>query len=274
MGEKSVLSVDRLKICGVQFNISLGNAEKNIKVVEKFLTGMENKAGLAVLPELWYTGFDYKNLQNHAKRSDYFIDLVRGWCQKFGMSFLSTFLTWDGKKNGVYNTLYLIDENGNICGKYSKMYLFQPMGEDTHFLRGDKNQKNIFSFKGWNIATAICYELRFPEIMRKAALDGAELGIIPTEWPDVRLDHWLSLTRARAIENEMYVMGVNACGKTGKWNMAGHSVVYDPWGNVISLLDDKEGMIFAEIDKKNIRQMRKNIPSVNDASKFKFFLNQ
>jgi len=268
-----MLSASRLKICGIQFNISLSNVEKNIKTVESILTETE-KADLVVLPELWYTGFDYRNLHYHAKNSNYFIDLVKGWCQRFGMGFLSTFLTWDEKKNGVYNTIYLIDEEGNITGKYSKMYLFQPMKEDKHFLRGDKNQKNIFPFKGWNIATAICYEVRFPEIMRKAALNGAELGIIPTEWPDLRLDHWLSLTKARAIENEMYVMGVNACGKTGKWNMAGHSVIYDPWGNTMSLLDDKEGVILAEIDKENITQMRKNIPSVNDASRFKFFLNQ
>ncbi|MCD6223572.1 MAG: hypothetical protein J7J73_01540 [Deltaproteobacteria bacterium] len=267
-----MLSINRLRIGGIQFNISLGEAKKNINTAERLLNNM-HKTDLIVLPELWYTGFDYKNLKEHAKKKDCFIDVVRVWCKRFNTSFLSTFLIWDEEKEGVYNTLYLIDENGNICNKYSKMYLFGPMMEDKYFLRGDKKQNNIFSFKGWKIATAICYEVRFPEIMRKAALNGAELGIIPTEWPDVRLDHWLSLTKARAIENEMYLMGINACRKTGKWNMAGHSVIYDPWGNVISLLSDKEGIIFAEIDKKKIKQMKENIPSVNDASKFKFFLN-
>ena len=94
----------------------------------------------------------------------------------------------------------------------------------------------------------ICYDIRFPELARKLALGGAKILFVPAEWPHPRLHHWRTLLTARAIENQMYVIACNRTGQSGNDRFFGHSMIIDPWGEIIAEGDEEEVILMADID--------------------------
>ena len=106
----------------------------------------------------------------------------------------------------------------------------------------------------------ICYDLRFPEVFRKLVLAGSRLIIIPAEWPSSRIEHWRILLQARAIENQVFMIGVNCTGNVLGFDYGGHSAVISPWGKILGELDDQEGFLTVKIDLDEVEQVRKRIP--------------
>jgi predicted amidohydrolase len=111
---------------------------------------------------------------------------------------------------------------------------------------------------------AICYDLRFPELLRRYAVQGAKLIIIPAEWPIERIDHWRALLQARAIENQAYIVATNSAGKTGDKIFGGHSAVIDPWGKVMVELGEQPGLATVDIDLDYVDTVRARIPVFED----------
>ena len=162
----------------------------------------------------------------------------------------------------VFNTAYVFDREGACVAAYDKTHLFTPMGEHEYFTPGD--HLCTFTLDGVRCALIICYDLRFPELTRSLTLAGAELLFVPAEWPAVRMLHWQTLNRARAIENQIFLACCNGCGTAGETVYGGHSAVYDPWGEVLAEAGAEEEIILADCDFSIKEQIRNSINVFRD----------
>ena len=165
----------------------------------------------------------------------------------------------DGKAS---NETVVFDPAGNQLARYRKMQLFTLSGEDVKYGAGDGHR--LFEWQGVKISPFICYDLRFPELFRPAARDGAELITVIASWPEVRSEHWVRLLQARAIENLAFVVGVNRCGTDPTLTYDGRSVGFDPHGNCLFEANAAEQVILADIDVEQARQWRAKFPALKD----------
>ena len=146
--------------------------------------------------------------------------------------------------------------------------LFGLTGEDRFFDRGEVKQANTFNALDTTFGVTVCYELRFPELFRKASFNGAKMHLHPAIWPQTRLEHWRTLTRARAIENQLFLLTTNGVGMSGKWELCGYSTIYDPWGEILVNLEDREGLEFISINLEDVEKTREQLTSLKDSVKF------
>ncbi|MCK4501959.1 MAG: carbon-nitrogen family hydrolase, partial [Desulfuromonadales bacterium] len=142
------------------------------------------------------------------------------------------------------------------------LHLFSTMKEDQYLGSGD--QSLVVDTSVGRLGIAICYDLRFPELFRKLALEGAEIICIPAEWPKPREEHWKTLLRARAIENQLFVIAANCCGIQGKLDFFGLSQLISPLGNVLELAGEENVELVANFDFAEMKQYRQKIDILND----------
>lgn len=162
----------------------------------------------------------------------------------------------------MLNTIYVFDRQGNEAAEYSKIHLFRLMDEEKHLVSGDRVGE--FTVEGVPAGMMICYDIRFPELARRLALVGAKILFVPAEWPHPRLHHWRTLLQARAIENQMYVVACNRVGVSGSTEFFGHSMVIDPWGEVIAEGGESEEIIHASVSLDLVDEVRTRIPVFED----------
>ena len=136
------------------------------------------------------------------------------------------------------------------------------MSEKKYFAQG--NNIVTFKYNGIIFGLSICYDLRFPEVFRLMALEGVDVIFLPTEWPTPRMPHFDIFMHARAIENQIYMIGVNRVGKDRMSEFSGGSVVVDPWGNNVCAFENKEQIAVCEIDLSLINRVREKIPVYSD----------
>lgn len=223
---------------------------------------------LIVLPELWPTGaFTSRAFRAAAQPLDGpVVTAVRAAVRDLGVpavagSFMELAPGADGDR--LYNTTVLIGPDGEIAHTYRKVHLFGfDSGEAAVLSSGGTVEACPPPFEALGLST--CYDLRFPETYRLLLDAGAQIAVIPTGWPASRLDHWLTLTRARAIENQMYVVGCNQVGTQEGTAMGGHSVVIDPWGRVLAEGGDGEELLTVDIDLAQVAKVRANFPVLRD----------
>jgi len=160
------------------------------------------------------------------------------------------------------NTAVVINREGRIHAKYSKVHLFS-MGNE-HEGSSPGTELGIFNFDSLVCGIAICYDLRFPELFRIYAQKGVHALFVPSAWPQSRIRHWELFIRARAAENQMYVLGVNTTGKTPIDLYSGASMTADPHGNIVSRATDAEQLLFSDIDPEEVERMRSAFPVEKD----------
>lgn len=248
-------------ICAsVQFRINLGYIDANLDTAMAALQRVSRQgAKLAVLPEMWSCGYDYRNLPELAKETPRVLQELQRECRKLELVTVGSLPELhDGT---IYNTAYVIDR-GDIVGSYRKLHLFSTMREDQ-FL-GSGNDTLVVDTSVGRLGVAICYDLRFPELFRKLALAGAEIICIPAEWPKPRQEHWKTLLRARAIENQLFVIAANCCGVQGKLDFTGLSQLISPLGNVLQIAAEEDIELVAQFDFSEMEQYRKKIDILND----------
>jgi predicted amidohydrolase len=252
--------IDKIKAAAIQFRITPGEIEKNFSYVATELEKLAlQNVRLVVLPEMWGTGFDYKQLDILAEQTGNIVERLSILSKQYNMVIVGSLPEPHNGK--VCNTSYLLD-SGELKGKYRKIHLFSLMREDRYFDSG--NQRVIVETSIGKVGLIICYDLRFPELVRSLALDGADIITVPGEWPRPREDHWRTLLRARAIENQLFVVAANCSGQIGKFDFPGMSMIIDPKGNILAEADDEERTITAEIDFNDIKEWREKIPCFND----------
>ena len=153
-----------------------------------------------------------------------------------------------------YNTAFFFNDQGKMLGKYRKMHLFPPMGEDTFFTPGQDCP--VFDTPLARVGICICYDLRFPSQFADLAARGAEIILLPARFPHPRMDHWQILLRARAIENYLFVAGCNCIGTFNQQLFCGHSCIISPWGETLAEAGEREGVVMAEIDLDMVEESR------------------
>lgn len=244
-------------------NIAFGDPEENYRCAEKMIKeASETKPDIIVLPELWTTGYDLTNIENIAdKNAEESIKFLSEMSQNYKVSFVGGSVANKTEK-GVENTLLVIDQKGQLIHQYSKLHLFKLMDEHIYLTSGQT--KGLFSLFGHQLAGLICYDIRFPEWVRTHTTKGAEALFVVAEWPMPRLSHWRSLLIARAIENQCFVIACNRSGDDSKNQFAGHSMIIDPWGEVVAEASDNESVLFSEIDLSKTKEVREMIPVFSD----------
>ncbi|WP_226668448.1 carbon-nitrogen family hydrolase [Metabacillus litoralis] len=248
----------------IQLDIKYGDPTFNYKQVEEKVTSAikTEKSTIIVLPELWTTGYDLTRLDEIADvNGEKTIEFLSQLAKKYNVHIVGGSVA-NKQENGVSNTMFVINNQGDFVHDYSKLHLFKLMDEH-HYLKAG-SEKGLFELDGMKSAGFICYDIRFPEWIRVHTTEGAEILFVVAEWPLPRLNHWKALLLSRAIENQCYVIACNRAGSDPKNEFAGHSMIIDPWGTVLAEADEKAGVISAEIDVEKVKQVRSQIPIFDD----------
>ena len=244
----------------IQFNVKQGDVDANLAYVRTALKRVADQgAELVVLPEMWSSGFAYKQLNELALRTATIVDELLELSSQLKLVICGSMPEPNGDK--VFNTASVID-NGRLAGIYRKIHLFSLLGEDRAFSGGD--QWLLADTSIGKIGVIICYDLRFPEISRRLALAGAQVICVPAQWPKPREEHWRTLLRARAIENQLFVVSANTCGLVGKLDFFGMSMIINPKGEALAEAGEEEREIMAILDMRVMDDWRAQIPCFND----------
>lgn len=244
-------------------DIAFGDPNKNYQTAEMLIEkAMREKPDIIVLPELWTTGYDLTRLDtisdNGAAKTIEFFKLA---AKKYQVHFVGGSVANRGDK-GVKNTLLIINHEGQLVHTYSKLHLFKLMDEHLYLEAGE--DKGLFELDNRTFGGLICYDIRFPEWIRAHTANGAEVIFVVAEWPAPRLSHWRSLLIARAIENQCFVIACNRSGHDPNNVFAGHSMIIDPWGEVMAEAGAEEEILSAEIDLDQVKDIRRQIPIFED----------
>jgi predicted amidohydrolase len=244
----------------VQFNIKLGDVTTNLATATAGLQRVAARgAQLAVLPEMWSTGYDYRRLAQLAEETPRILIKLEALSLDLGLVIVGSLAEKVGES--IYNSSFVVD-NGKQVGHYRKLHLFSNMGEDR-FLAAGQNSCVVPTSVG-RLGLAICYDLRFPELFRKMALEGAEIICLPAEWPKPRQEHWRTLLRARAIENQLFVAAANCCGIQGKLDFFGMSLLISSLGEVLAEGGEENTELVATLSREEMIKYRTNIPCFKD----------
>ncbi len=247
MGQKEKITVVLVQLAGNGSTISRLDA----------MLDQVRGADLVVLPELWNVGyFDFAAYQSKAEpvHGDTFSYLRRA-ARALGAFFLGgTFI--ERHDNRLYNTALLLDPHGELIGTYRKRHLLSYKSRERELLTPGDDTLVVATEIG-TLGTAICYDLRFPELFRDMAAQGAEVFIIPAAWPLTRMEAWDALVRARAVENQAVVVACNGAGK----GLLGRSMVVDPRGVPIARGGGGEEIITVQIDLGALRRFRHDFPA-------------
>lgn len=244
----------------IQFNVKQGDVDANLAYVRAALKrAAEQGAQLVVLPEMWSSGFAYRQLNELALRTAGIVEELQELSRRLKLVICGSMPEPNGDK--VFNTAYVVD-NGRLAGIYRKLHLFTLLGEEKAFSGGD--QWLLADTSVGRIGVIICYDLRFPELSRRLALEGAQVICVPSQWPKPREEHWRTLLRARAIENQLFVVSANACGLVGKLDFFGMSMIINPKGEVLAEAGEEQGEIVAQLDMQVMSDWRAQIPCFND----------
>ncbi|ASS74790.1 carbon-nitrogen hydrolase [Tumebacillus algifaecis] len=252
-----------VRIALLQMDIALGDPATNFaKATEWIDQAAAQGTDLIVLPEMWNTAYSLHNIREIADQNGAQTrEMIGALAAKHRVNILAGSVA-DVRDGEVYNTTYLFDRTGAVVGDYSKIHLFRLMDEEKYLQGGE--QIGRFSLDGVEIGSMICYDLRFPELSRTLSLSGAQVVFVPAEWPHPRLNHWRHLQIARAIENQMFVVSCNRVGRAGETEFFGHSMVIDPWGEILLEADETEGIHHVTIDLGVVPEIRSRIPIFED----------
>jgi omega-amidase len=252
-----------LQIALAQFDVKSGETSSNLATASKYATlAARRGAKLVVLPELWSSGYDLERSQIHARTSrEKVLPALAALARRLNLYIVGSVLQAN-PRGEVFNSAMVLSPGTGPIRIYDKIHLFGPMLEDQYLTPG--NMTPVFRSAFGAFALAICYDLRFPEIFRKYALKGARFVIICAQWPASRLEHWRTLVRARAIENQFFVIACNRTGQSQGTKFGGHSMIVDPWGNVLREGTEKASLLTFDIDLRAVNESRSRIPSLSD----------
>lgn len=249
-----------MKIGLVQYDPIWEDPAANISKIDNLLKNFRQKTDLLIFPEMTLTGFTM-HAEEFAEEIDgigtkYFINLA----QERKQHILAGIIELSGSK--FHNTLFHFDRNGIITARYRKIHPFTYAKENIFYSAG--NEIVISKIEGIKIGLSICYDLRFPELYRSYGKQLAELIIVIANWPVTRIEHWKTLLKARAIENQCFVAGVNRVGDDPYNKYNGSSAVFDPMGNTVLQTNSEEEIFEAELNLELVKEVREKLPFLDD----------
>ncbi|EQB89370.1 putative amidohydrolase [Clostridium punense] len=267
-----------MKIALAQTDIMWEDKKANLDIAETFIKrAAEEKVKLILFPEMSLTGFtmnvevhgEYyetssKNMNNDKSHWNFnrTLDAIKQLSIKYSINIGIGYIEKELEESKGKNKYAVISALGEVISNYTKIHPFTFGTESKYYCGGDKI--SYFNIDDFKLSTFICYDLRFPEIFQIASRE-AELITVAANWPKARINHWVDLLKARAIENQCYIAGVNRVGHGYGIEYNGNSLIIDPLGNVIgNCLEGVEGLIIAELDVDLVHNLRKDFPLKKD----------
>ena len=248
----------------VQFPIVLGEVEHNIDQVRTLLAACRpTKDSLVLLPEIWATGFDYPRTRELSQRTPEVLTAMQQIAGDLGVVLAGSLTQPMPDDQRPRNTLFVVGGDG-IMGSIAKQHLFTFWQEDQYYQAGTAIPPMVTPHGP--LGGLICYDLRFPEVARRQVFAGSRLLVVSAQWPMSRLDHWQTLLKARAIENQCYIAACNGCGQTGAMEMAGHSMIIGPDGTVLQQAGTEATVIAAALEVATVNEQRRRFFPAGDRS--------
>lgn len=246
-----------------QFKVIDGEVARNIAKVNDLFEGNDLvDTDIVVLPEMWTSGYDLENIEQYAAEDlEPVLTEMKKLATTYDVNIVAGSIPNTKGTSAVYNTAFVIDRHGQLVYEYSKMHLV-PMLNEPEFLASGNDSAEVFELEGQSMGALICYDLRFPEVFRDLALLGAKVIFVVAEWPIERSDHWVTLLKARAIENQCYIVVSNTIGSQSNGStFAGKSLIIDPFGKVMAEGSENQEEILSEtLNLSYIDQIREDIP--------------
>lgn len=266
MSGSSFIEKDTLmKLALVQYDIVQNNPAENILKAQKMIDQLPD-CDIIVLPETFNSGF----IPSDTAISIDFADESLAWMKQASLSkgaaiCATMFMREQGH---IYNCMFFVTPDGEVH-TYKKRHLF--LGEEKEIITAGASRV-IVNFKGWRINLLICYDLRFPVWSRNTG--DYDLLLYSANWPEPRIEAWRILLKARAIENQTYVAGVNRVGTDNQGiHFSGESMAVDPYGRTISELEaDAEAIGIAILDREKLVKFRSDFPALRDRDNFQIII--
>lgn len=259
-----------MRVAAVQLN-STDAKGRNLEVAERLVReAAADRAELVCLPEKWTVLGDSEALQEGAEPLDGpSLTAARGWAGELGIHLLAGSIPERVEgQDRLSNTSVLIGPQGEDVAVYRKIHMFDVEVEGVTYRESENEEAGdeivVAPLGDLQVGLSVCYDLRFPELYRILAVRGARLITVPSAFtsPTGRA-HWEILLRARAIENQVFVLAPNQIGKAPPhYDSYGHSMIVDPWGEVLAEAPDEECFLVADLDLERQEQVREKLPAL------------
>jgi len=262
---------ERIRIACVQMT-SRADKGDNLEQAERLVAeAASTGADVVVLPEKWNAIGHSEELHAAAEELDTgeSVRALAGWARGHGITLVGGSITERrDDREKLSNTCIVLDPEGDLAAVYRKIHLFDVEAGGHVYRESDAEEPGeeavVAEIEGWPVGLTVCYDLRFPELYRILALEGALLFTVPAHFTlYTGKDHWELLLRARAVENQCYVAAAAQVGETlpGKLSF-GRSSIVDPWGIVLAQAADAPGVIVADVDRSRLEDVRRRFPAL------------
>jgi deaminated glutathione amidase len=262
---------DTLRVAAVQLNSSADKGD-NLKRAERLVARAASRgADLVLLPEKWNAIGSTETLAANAEplEGGETVTAMSGWAARHGITLVGGSITErrEGREK-LSNTCCVFDPSGDLVAVYRKIHMFDVDVGGHSYRESDAEEPGdetvVCDVEGWKLGLTVCYDLRFPELYRILAVEGAEVVTVPAAFTlYTGKDHWELLLRARAVENQCFVVASNEWGTIEGGKAAyGRSMIVDPWGVVLAQATDEDTVVSAELDRARLQHVRESLPSL------------
>lgn len=274
--------MEKIKIAAIQMS-TVEDKMENVRTVKTYLEKIKDEnPDFVILPEMFCCPYQTENFPIYAEKEGGPVwQQLSGYAKQYGIYLIGGSMPEKDAEGNVYNTSYIFDREGKQIGKHRKVHLFdidvkggQTFKESDTLTAGDSD--TVFDTEFGKIGVMLCFDIRFPELSRMMVNDGAKVIFVPAAFNmTTGPAHWELSFRTRALDNQIYMVGcAPARDVLAGYISWGHSIVTDPWGRVIGMLDENEGILLAELDMDYEEQVREELPLLKSRRKDIYQLSQ
>ena len=267
--------MEKIKIAAIQMS-TVADKMENVRTVKAYLEKIKDEnPDFVILPEMFCCPYQTENFPIYAEKEGGPVwQQLSGYAKQYGIYLIGGSMPEKDAEGNVYNTSYIFDREGKQIGKHRKVHLFdidikggQTFKESDTLTAGDSD--TVFDTEFGKIGVMLCFDIRFPELSRMMVNDGAKVIFVPAAFNMTPAPaHWELSFRTRALDNQIYMVGCAPARDVSAGYISwGHSIVTDPWGRVIDMLDEKKGILLAELDMDYEEQVREELPLLKSRRK-------
>lgn len=265
----------KIKVAAIQMP-TVADKMENVRAVQIYLEKVKDaKPDFVILPEMFCCPYQTENFPIYAEEEGGPVwQQLSAYAKQYGIYLLGGSMPEKDAEGKVYNTCYIFDREGKQIGKHRKVHLFdidvkggQTFKESDTLTAGDS--ATVFDTEFGKMGVMLCFDIRFPELARMMVNDGAKAIFVPAAFNmTTGPAHWELSFRTRALDNQIYMIGcAPARDESAGYISWGHSIVTNPWGTVLEMLDEKEGVLLAELDMDYEEQVREELPLLKSRRK-------
>lgn len=274
--------MEKIKIAAIQMS-TVADKMENVRTVKTYLEKIKDEnPDFVILPEMFCCPYQTENFPIYAEKEGGPVwQQLSGYAKQYGIYLIGGSMPEKDAEGNVYNTSYIFDREGKQIGKHRKVHLFdidvkggQTFKESDTLTAGDSD--TVFDTEFGKIGVMLCFDIRFPELSRMMVNDGVKVIFVPAAFNmTTGPAHWELSFRTRALDNQIYMVGCAPARDVSAGYISwGHSIVTDPWGRVIDMLDEKKGILLAELDMDYEEQVREELPLLKSRRKDIYQLSQ